>query len=59
MLKKHIEASNFAQPNRYAKLLLLLATFRTNNAVNVEKFFFDKIIGSAKIEKLLCDMFQS
>lgn len=59
MLKKHIEVSNLIQPNRYAKLLMLLANLKTNNAACIEKTFFDKIIGSAKIEKLLCDMFQS
>ena len=59
MLKKHIEASSLMQPNRYAKLLMLLANLKTNIALIVEKTFFDKIIGSAKIEKLLCDMFQS
>ena len=59
MLKKHIETSTPIQPNRYGKVLLLLNNIKPNIAIKVEKTFFDKIIGSAKIEKLLCDMFRS
>ena len=38
---------------------MLLANLRFGNAHRIEKTFFEKIIGNAKMEKLLCDMFQS
>ena len=48
-----------ANSNRFGRLLMLLANLRVGNAHRIEKTFFEKIIGSAKMEKLLCDMFQS
>ena len=44
---------------RFGRLLMLLANLRVGNAHRIEKTFFEKIIGNAKMEKLLCDMFQS
>jgi hypothetical protein len=38
---------------------MLLANLRIGTAHKIEKTFFGKIIGNAKMEKLLCDMFQS
>jgi len=59
MLKSHVEASLPGNSFRFAALLLLISNLRLSAAKYVEKTFFEKIIGSAKIEKLLCDMFQS
>ena len=48
-----------ANSTRFGRLLMLLANLRVGNAHRIEKTFFEKIIGNAKMEKLLCDMFQS
>ncbi len=61
MLKRHVENRTLAQNqnNRFGKLLMLIVGLRVNIAQKVEKTFFERIIGTAKMEKLLCDMFQS
>ena len=59
MLKNHIEASASANTTRFGRLLMLMVNLRMGIANRVEKAFFEKIIGNAKMEKLLCDMFQS
>ena len=60
MLKNHIEASSSPKNlTRFGRLLMLLVNLRVGIANRVEKAFFEKIIGNAKMEKLLCDMFQS
>lgn len=59
MLRNHIESSSPSNTTRFGRLLMLLANLRFGNAQRIEKTFFEKIIGNAKMEKLLCDMFQS
>ena len=59
MLRNHIESSSPSNTTRFGRLLMLLANLRFGNAHRIEKAFFEKIIGNAKMEKLLCDMFQS
>ena len=59
MLRNHIESSSPSNTTRFGRLLMLLANLRFGNAHRIEKTFFEKIIGNAKMEKLLCDMFQS
>ena len=59
MLRNHIETSSPSNITRFGRLLMLLANLRIGNAHKIEKTFFGKIIGNAKMEKLLCDMFQS
>ena len=59
MLRNHIESSSPSNTTRFGRLLMLLANLRFSNAQRIEKTFFEKIIGNAKMEKLLCDMFQS
>ena len=59
MLRNHIESSSPSNTTRFGRLLMLLANLRVGNAPRIEKTFFEKIIGNAKMEKLLCDMFQS
>ena len=59
MLRNHIESSSPSNTTRFGRLLMLLANLRFSNAHRIEKTFFEKIIGNAKMEKLLCDMFQS
>eukprot|EP00095_Tigriopus_kingsejongensis_P011517 maker-scaffold33_size549341-snap-gene-0.17 protein:Tk11517 transcript:maker-scaffold33_size549341-snap-gene-0.17-mRNA-1 annotation:"hypothetical protein DAPPUDRAFT_106791" len=59
MLRSHIENGPNHSQTRFARLLMLLVNLRVGIGSKVEKTFFEKIIGSAKMEKLLCDMFQS
>ncbi|TRY66947.1 hypothetical protein TCAL_04357, partial [Tigriopus californicus] len=59
MLRSHIESGPNHSQTRFARLLMLLVNLRVGIGSKVEKTFFEKIIGSAKMEKLLCDMFQS
>ncbi len=59
MLKSHVENSFPSNQTRFPKLLLLLANTRKSSSSMIEKTFFEKIIGNAKMEKLLCEMFQS
>jgi hypothetical protein len=59
MLKNHVETSCPGNQNRYGRLLMLLVNLRISVSNKVEKTFFEKIIGTARMEKLLCDMFQS
>ena len=59
MLKNHIESSSCQTTTRFGRLLMLMVNLRMSIAHRVEKAFFEKIIGNAKMEKLLCDMFQS
>lgn len=54
-----LNSNTGANNTRFGRLLMLLANLRIGNAHRIEKTFFEKIIGNAKMEKLLCDMFQS
>ncbi len=59
MLKSHIQSSLPSNQTRFPRLLLLLANVRKSTSLQIEQTFFSNIIGNAKMEKLLCDMFQS
>lgn len=59
MLKGHIEANAPNNQTRFSKLLLLLGQIRAGISDKIERTFFENIIGNAKMEKLLCDMFQN
>ena len=59
MLKSHIESNSSNSQTRFGRLLMLLVNLKVGIAKIVEKTFFEKIIGTAKMEKLLCDMFQT
>ena len=66
MLSNHIESTSLTSQEvtthpatRFGRLLLLLSNLRLSSAMKIEKLYFDRIIGNAKMEKLLCDMFQS
>ncbi len=59
MLKSHVETSFPYSQSRYGALLLLVTGIRLPIPHLIEKTYFEKTIGTAKMEKLLCDMFQS
>ena len=59
MLQTHINAEDGQKTCKFGKLLLLLGKIRMPINDIVELGFFKEIIGAAKIEKLLCDMFQN
>ncbi|XP_071743771.1 photoreceptor-specific nuclear receptor isoform X1 [Lepeophtheirus salmonis] len=67
MLNNHVETTlpgggggrGQLSSSRFGRLLLLLSNLRQSNSFKIEKLYFDRIIGNAKMEKLLCDMFQS
>ncbi|CAB4063182.1 NR2E3 [Lepeophtheirus salmonis] len=65
MLNNHVETTlpgggggrGQLSSSRFGRLLLLLSNLRQSNSFKIEKLYFDRIIGNAKMEKLLCDIY--
>lgn len=58
MLQQHVRSQHPTHPVRFGRLLLMLPSLRTVSSDKIESLFFQKIIGSTPMEKLLCDMFK-
>jgi nuclear receptor subfamily 2 group E protein 1 len=56
-LNKYISVAYPSQPLRFGKLLLLLPLLKSLSATTIQELFFKKSIGSAPIERLICNMF--